>query len=271
MNEKKRIACFFTAEYTELNSMKLFLRKINNNVEYIQLCPIGPRKNKAGIKSRDIGSIDINQSGLTGQALINFILCHIETSAFIREKYDAILIEDDKDDRFLTIQPDGTAKIDEGAWEQHRISVISALHTKYPEIPVLFFYAAPEVETWFLADWDNSFGNAYKNILSEPQNSYFSTVFRKYVKDNILTEPYCECLESYGHFDGKYKKISTEIQKALVSKDFLESYGHEPDHKIVHYSKRQHGAVMLENIDPQKILTSCPYFFKAGMHELQAL
>lgn len=52
VSEKKRVACFFTAGYTELNAMKSFMRKINDGVEYIQLCPIGPRKSKGAIKDR---------------------------------------------------------------------------------------------------------------------------------------------------------------------------------------------------------------------------
>ena len=52
MIEKRRIACFFTAGYTELNAMKSFMRKINDTVEYIQLCPTGPRKSRRAIQNR---------------------------------------------------------------------------------------------------------------------------------------------------------------------------------------------------------------------------
>ena len=49
MSMKKKIACFFTGGYTELNAMKFFMQKINSQVEYIQLCPIGTRRSKDAI------------------------------------------------------------------------------------------------------------------------------------------------------------------------------------------------------------------------------
>lgn len=56
MNEKKKIACFFTGGYTELTSMKIFIRKINTNVELIQLCPA--KKRQAPHKSK-IGTLNL--------------------------------------------------------------------------------------------------------------------------------------------------------------------------------------------------------------------
>lgn len=271
MTDKKRIACFFTAGFTELNAMKTFMKKINDNVEYIQRCPIGPRKSKEAIKNRQMKYIDEKQNGYTGAKLIEFLLEYIGKPQFVEEQYDAILIEDDKDERFLSVQPDGTACIDTDAWKEYKDSVKCQIHKKFPEIPVIFFYAAPEVESWFLADWENSFGYVYKSKLTKPQNKYFKTVFQNYVHNNILTSQYCNCLESFGYFDGKYKKLSAEIKSALETIDFLEGYMHGEEHMIVHYSKRNDGAMMLENIDPQMVLRGCNCFFKNGLFELQAL
>lgn len=139
MNERRRIACFFTAGYTELNAMKSFMRKINDTVEYIQLCPTGPRKSRRAIENRHIDQIDKNQNGMTGDKLIEFVNEFIEKKRFEEEGYDAILIEDDKDDRFLALEKDGTATIDKEKWEYFKDDIVVRLGKKRPDIPVIFF------------------------------------------------------------------------------------------------------------------------------------
>ena len=271
MIEKRRIACFFTAGYTELNAMKTFMKKINDTVEYIQLCPIRPRKSKRAIENRHIDQIDKNQSGMTGEKLIDFVINFIKEKRFEEEGYDAILIEDDKDDRFLSLEDDGTATIDKGKWKCFKDDIVVRLGKKRPGIPVIFFYAAPEVETWFLADWSNSFGSVYKEVFTVQQNKYFSVKFRKYVNDNILTNRYKDCMEEYGYFDGKYRKLSEEIKNILETTDFLGDYMPELEHPLISYSKRKQGGDMLEQIDPDIILHNCPFFFKDGYLALQVI
>lgn len=271
MNGRKRIACFFTAGYTELNSMKLFVKKVNRQLDYIQLCPTGPRKSKDQIKRRHIDNVDSKYNGLTGKNLIDHVLSFIETKRFREESYDAILIEDDKDDRFLSVQPDGSASFDVGEWDNFRQNVKNKVHRIYPDLPVIFLFAAPEVESWFLSDWDNSFGAVYKDLLTANQNSYFSFQFRKYVNAHILTQRYFHSIEEYGYFNGVYKKLSKEIQDALEKNDFLKGYLPAAEHKPIRYSKKIQGERMLEAIDPRIVQDKCPTFFKKGLFDLQFL
>ncbi len=275
MTDGKRVACFFTAGYTELNSMKMFLSKINNQVEYIQLCPNAPRKSRTNIENRrKKTSIDANQNGLTGRALIDFVVKTVSKSYFKEEVYDAILIEDDKDARFLNIKEDGTADIDKQNWEAHKTEVIARLQQECPDIPVIFIYAAPEIESWFVADWDNSFGEQYKNIFqTEQDHQFFRTQFRKYVRQTVLTKRYENALESYGYFENVYKKLSVELENALMSEGFVDpnlSKRQKPN-KIVNYSKRIHGALMLETIDPYAVMRNCSYFLAEGIRTLEQL
>lgn len=271
MNEKKKIACFFTVGYTELHAMKLFMKKINDGAEYIQLCPIREKRSKKSIKDRHTDGVRSEQNGLTGRKLIDHITSFIERKEFLDEKYDAVLIEDDKDDRFLCKQPDGSAIIDEAKWEIFKGDITKKIKDKYPDMPVIFFYAAPEVESWFVADWDNSFGKAYIGEFTKQQNEYFSIKFRKYVNDTILTDQYRENIEGYGYFDGIYKKFSDEIKFALDKTDFLEEYKLGTEHPTVRYSKRNQGMYMLEQIDPQTVLQKCNFFFKEGYWQLKTL
>lgn len=270
MIEKRRIACFFTAGYTELNAMKSFMRKINDTVEYIQLCPIGPRKSKRAIENRHIDQIDKNQNGMTGEMLIDFAIKFIGEKRFEEEGYDAILIEDDKDNRFLSLEKDGTATIDKEKWECFKEKTVERLRKKRPDIPVIFFYAAPEVETWFLADWEDSFGGVYKDVLNVRQNKYFSVKFRRWINDKILTNRYCNCVEEYGYFDGEYKKLSEEIKNVLEAPDFWNDDKFGAGHPPITYSKKKQGGDMLEQIDPKIVLHNCTFFFKDGYMTLQA-
>lgn len=269
MNEKKKIACFFTGGYTELTSMKIFIRKINTNVELIQLCPAKKRASSSQIKNRHTESINKSHSGLTGNDLIDFIKNLIQKPVFQNEDYDAILIEDDKDNRFMEILSDGTANLNLSEWDSFKNLVIKQLHEICPNIPIIFLFSAPEVEAWFLADWDNSFAKIYKNDLKAGKNSHFEVVFRKYINDNILTKRYRDSIESYGYFESKYKKLSEEIQNALKSAELWESISQAETN--IHYSKKKHGSTMLENINPEIVLHHCNHIFKEGFLLLKDL
>lgn len=271
MTEKKRIACFFTGGYTELNAMKLFMKKINDRVEYIQLCPTGSRKSKDAIRRRHTENIEIGQNGLTGASLISYVLNFVEKNRFKEEAYDAILIEDDKDDRFLFPNSDGTATIDKDGWERFYKDVRKRLEEKCPNIPILLFLAAPEVEAWFLSDWENSFGKVYSDRLTAPQNHYFSIRFRKYINEQIITPKYSSAIEEYGYFDSRYRKLSEEIQTALAERDFFADYTPSFEHDPIRYSKRVEGETMLEELDPQIVSQHCTSFFKNEFLALKKL
>ncbi len=273
MSEKKRIACFFTAGYTELNAMKIFMRKINDGVDYIQLRPIGRRRSKDSIRNRHIESMENQQSGLTGDALIDFIVDFAGKGRFQEENYDAILIEDDKDARFLKINTDGTANTDNEAWINFKKSVQEKLKAKCPDIPIIFFFAAPEIEAWFVADFTNSFGYTYRSFITTDENKFFLDRFRKYVNENILTTVYRDCIEQYGFFDGVYRKLSEQLQNSLNEIDFLEPLysKKQRDHFVISYSKKIHGEDMLKHIEPDSVLNDCNFYFREGYYALKGI
>ena len=262
---RKRVACFFTAGFTEMNSMKAFVKKINPDAEYIQLCPTGPRKSAQLIKTRDLASINQNINGLTGNDLIEYVLEAIAKPRFRDEKYDAILIEDDKDSRFLRATQDGSSEINSEAWITFREDLCNKIHAEYPDITVILLMAAPEAEAWFISDWANSFGSVYHDMLGTARNNLFSVRFRILVRDEILTDTYTGRIESYGYFDGSYAKLSQKIQDAILKEDSF------ADTAEIRYSKRLQGASMLFNIQPDTVLKSCNYFFREGYTALKNL
>lgn len=269
MSDKKRVACFFTGGYTELNAMKVFMKKINSSVQFVQLCPSGSRKSKRAITGRHTDEIKGSQSGLTGEQLIEYVFRMTDEPRFLEEEYDAILIEDDKDDRFLSIQDDGTAVIDADRWKLYRDCIVERLHEKHPNVSIFFFLAAPEIEGWHLMDWKNSFGSVYKDSLKTEPNNYFSHQFYLHVQDTILQEPYNKNIEAYGYFDGIYRKLSGELQTALASFDFLADYSPAQDYESIRYSKRIQGEIMLERIDPDTIAKHHTVFFSPEYRRLK--
>lgn len=272
MIKRKRVACFFTGGFTELNAMKAFMKKINDKVDYIQLCPTGTRKSKDSIKNRRIENISNFQNGLTNESLISYVLSEVEKNHFREESYDAVIIEDDKDNRFLRVQSNGLASIDLEGWKNYKIHVLNRLAEKGVSVPVIFFLAAPEVESWFIADYQNSFGKVFATKLSSRQNCFFSNQFNKYLKSQILTKAYINSIESYGYFNNFYYKLSEKIQDAIYTNAFFSEETPSLNSNIsLRYSKRVEGEEMLYNIDPQTVSKLCNKFFKESYLELQQL
>lgn len=271
-----KIACFFTAGYTELRSMKLFMSKINSNAEYVQLCPNSRRKSKDAIKNRKVDKRKSNnteflvQSGYTGDKLIEYVLKFVATNTFRSGQYDAIIIEDDKDDRFLQIQDNGMSKADTIAWEKYQKEVADKINLLYPDMPVIFFLAAPEIEMWFYADWDNGFGNMFSEELSLSENKSYSLLFKKYIETYLLKE-YVKSIEEYGYISGQYYKFSEQVQDELKMGKFWDEFKGQTENHGLKYSKKYHGSNALGNIEPNIVKEKCNLFFRDAFYDLKEL
>lgn len=267
----KRVACFLTCGYTEAGAMQFFLKKINSNYEYKQYLPNRTKKKKGDPKN-----ISSSINGLTGDALLEKIYAIIEKHSKEISEYDAILIEDDLDDRFYD-------------WSEEKINMYN---TNIKEticqklgrsIPVFIVYAAPEIESWFIADWENGFKYLYCDTnqvddIEVNARSFFVHHLKQYIEKEILKE-YKDDLEKYGVFDGKYIKLSDELIKAIQfdSKEYIERLaGTNKEYvkqivnsKSLYYSKKLHGDLMLRNILPENVAKECTYYFRNIFHKLQ--
>lgn len=287
---KKHIAGFFTGGYTELYALRVFFSKINSELNIRQLCPHAQRKSKEDILSRKQSlretQIDKSHSGLTGESLVDYICQIVKTPSFQAEMYDAILIEDDKDNRFLTVTDDGYSEINPTAWNEFKDDSIEKIHQAIrdiqpsmreanPEIPIIFFFAAPEVEAWMISDWDNGFGSIFPDSLPRNKVGELKHEFKRVLEQNVLTPQYKDQLESYGFFDRKYVKLSEKIQKSLMSEDSFVTRVLPPetgfDYSSIHYSKKITGEKVLYQLVPEKVLIHCTFFFKEGYYSLKAL
>lgn len=278
----KKLACFFTGGFTESGALQYFISKIDQNIVVKQFCP-----NKA-MKRRGVGGkpqLVKDVSGLTGSSLIRYVYNYIDTYWEDLQEFDAILIEDDMDDRFFECKVPGDLTTKYKCRNREYIDYCDDIRktirkkmNRGENYPVFLMYASPEIETWFLADWLNSFGTIYgpkgKKILSTEANNYFSVTFRKYTNREILKQ-YKDNPEAYGYFEGVYKKLSSELQESLegdykVSICKEDYYGISKCRELV-YSKQKHGDMMLRSIEPLVVRKKCIMFFAEVYDDIKKL
>ena len=200
----KRIGCFFTAGQTEFRSMLSFLMKMNPGLHYERCFPSKQKYRKGVVPEKN---------GLTGDALIKELYRLLDIRKQHGELFDAFLIEDDLDGRFNGLS---SKEI-----EQYKERVIKEIRKRYPEAEVVFLYASPEIEAWFLADWDNTFKQVYK-IRASPQlrinaTEYFCHRLKRYIDAQILKEDKDD-IESFDFYDedGSFVKLSDKIMDAVA-------------------------------------------------------
>ncbi len=258
-----RIACFLTCGYTEAGAMQTFLKKINSHYEYKQFLP-----NKTIKKKGDPKTISRKISGLTGQKLLEKTYSILEKNSSEIKACSAILIEDDLDGKFHNMNPADILSYEKSIKE----NIYSILGCR---IPVFLFYASPEIESWFIADWKNGFGYIYRSTgcvtdISSHAKHYFSHHLKQYLNTYILKE-YKNDIESYGYFGQAYYKLSDQIISAIQTdvKEYIsllpnvnQEYANQiASSRNLHYSKKLHGDRMLKNINPYLVAAKCRRFF----------
>lgn len=270
---KPKIACYITGGWTECGYMTHFLKKINCSYDYRQRFP---QKNigKKG-KARKQFKID----GKTGKDLIKYVYEDIRKHKDELKKYAAILIEDDMDDQFFLESKVGR---DYGLIENRKLEIQNEIHNiiQNPDLKIFFLYALPEIESWFISDWENTFGTEYKNVLYN-MNAYFSTTFRKFVMNTVLTEKFSlDEIENYGYISSEYQKLSDKLILSFQAYSCSpENYKNNREYNIrindmikknrVTYSKKVEGINMLQRLEPEIVARSCKHYFSKAYAELK--
>ena len=259
----KRIACFLTCGYTEAGAMQAFLKKINDNYEYRQYLP-----NKTIKKKGDSKTISPKISGLTGSALLEKVYTIIKNHAVEIAQCSGILIEDDLDGKFHNMAA-SDIELYTNSIKEKIYSIIEN------HIPIFILYASPEIESWFIADWDNGFGYIYNSSgcvtdIDTPAKIFFSHHLKQYINMYILKE-YSNDIENYGYFNQIYYKLSDQIIEAIQTdvKEYISAmpntnklYSEQiSSSRDLYYSKKLHGDRMLRNLEPSIIANKCRHFF----------
>lgn len=280
----KRVACFITGGYTESGALKIFLKKINPYINFEQVCPNNVRKRKGVVPQKLTREV----SGLTGASLVDYMYDRLRKEKNRFQGYDAVLLEDDLDGRYFCFRREGDneSKIVDKTeiFLKRKEEIDHQVRTfleKDEAFPVIQLYASPEIESWFLTDWDQSFGRIYGpevvGCLSQNENSFFTNRFRKYVSEEILGE-YRYCIEKYGYFNATYRKLSDELIHGLRGNFKVRM--HELDNPIangisenkdLYYSKNLHGDLMLREISPEQVAKTATLFYRDGYELLRNL
>lgn len=250
-----RVACFLTCGYTEAGEMQAFLHKMNPALEFKQYLPNKTKKRKGMPKD-----ISHKNSGLTGAALLRKTYEVIRTYRSETSEWVAVLIEDDLDNRFYG-WTDGQIDLHLAGIRQ------SVCRAAGREIPAFILYAAPEIESWFIADWNNGFGYLYERSeidfdISKGVRKYFAHQLKDFIMTEILKE-HQEDIENYGMVGGTYVKLSDELEEGIRQgvKLYIANQPHKNHSyveqilasRVLAYSKRDHGGWMLREIMPEEI------------------
>jgi len=240
---------FATDGYTE-TAIKDFLRKINTRATWVIK---SPRLMKLAKRDYDNNRMLPVLTGRTGTSLEEYMLDEVSKHPTILTECAAVLLEDDVDMRDASIDQD------EFLVAQHK-----RLGAKLAEInsgctaQMICLYAAPEIETWFIEDWKNSFGK------TGDFNQQIATQLRTPL--NKIKETCDGAFERYSHhFREKLSVwLSDETHKLSIEHNIT-------DKRMASYSKSYHGSKFLRSINPAVVETKCRVYFAKAYHTIQGI
>ncbi len=210
--------------YTELKGLVPFLKKhFSGGCKFERKTPV---KHKPGPKPNKVKS----GYGKTGKSLEAEIKKRIRIALATGEKCDKILVIDDLDCRDYVKQ------------ENKFISAVNAVKDA-ESIDKFVGFAAPEMEAWIIADWDNSIAKH-----SDFRNRQKS--MRHWISQRITFK----APETFGVYNKKKDTCNEKLSDAIIEASVLE--------QGERYSKRIHTPLLLMRINPKKVAEKCPLFRK---------
>ena len=210
----------------EVRGFLPFLEKTFPGCRFERKTPVrqkpGPKANKAG------------SYGRTGQSLIEQIKQELPLALKAEaNKCDLILVFDDLDCRDSQTQK----------------SKILAELSKIPECAALnkfVGFAAPEIEAWIIADWNNSIAkNSDFRGRQERMRWWLSAE-----KNVPFDSP-----ESFSEYDREKDCCREKLSEALIESSVYQAERHN-----TRFSKGLHTPLLLREIDPNEVQKKCPLF-----------
>ena len=245
----QRVYVYATDSYTE-TTIKDFLRKINPQIHWVIRSPYLRKMPKKDYMSNS--SLPV-LTGKTGKDLEDFMIAEINVHLSILSECAAVVLEDDLDRRDSSVDQNDYLRA-----QQERLDAILSGLAENRTAKMICLYAAPEIETWLIEDWANSFGDA--RLFDQK----IATELRK-----ALNKIRDECggkFECYSHhFSEKFSDwIVDKVQQMSVGFGIADSL-------TASYSKANHGAKFLRAIEPQRIEPKCRIYFSKAYHAIKAL
>jgi hypothetical protein len=194
------------------------------------------KANKTVSDGTEDDSKPIRGYGKTGKSLIEQIQKELPIALQSKDdKCDVILVFDDLDCR------------DHKQQKQKFLEAIKKIDNT-DDIPIIVAFAAPELESWIIADWDNSIA----------KHSDFRTRHEK--MRYWLSK---ECKIPFGNPESfsEYDHIRDCCQEKL-SELLIESTTREDDSNVeqIPFSKKEHTPLLIMSINPDIVNKKCPLF-----------
>lgn len=249
-----RVGLFATGGYTEVGGLQRVLERWLPGVQITRCLPTAQKGRKLDPLTPSPAP---NHNGLTGEALIREAISMVSMyHAGDRCGFDVLVLADDADCRFGCETKDGWEGFVEQVTERFRAAA------QRPDLPVVVLLASPEVEAWLVADFDNGFGDAHF-LASCFDNGAASRGAVQQALSGVLKRPWRE-VEAFGcppHNGSCSSKLSTAIGGALSALN----------HSSHPYSKWKHGALMLQRVDPERLVNGCPLYAGPALRRLRVL
>ena len=183
----------------------------------------GPRPNKK------------SSYGRTGKSLIEQIKQELPLALKAEpNKCDLILVFDDLDCRDSQTQ---------------KSKILSEI-SKIPEcadIEKFVGFAAPEIEAWIIADWNNSIAKHSDFRGRHKRMCWWLSTEKKVSFENP---------ESFSEYDSKRDCCREKLSEALIESSVQD----EVDRDKARFSKGLHTPLLLREIDPNEVQKKCPLF-----------
>ena len=203
-----------------------FLEKTFPGCRFERKTPVrqkpGPKPNKAG------------SYGRTGKSLIDQIKQELPIALKAEpNKCDLILVFDDLDCR------------DSQSQKSKILSEISKI-PECADIEKFIGFAAPEIEAWIIADWNNSIAkNSDFRGRQERMRWWLSAE-----KNVPFDSP-----ESFSEYDREKDCCREKLSEALIESSVYQAERHN-----TRFSKGLHTPLLLREIDPNEVQKKCPLF-----------
>jgi hypothetical protein len=212
---------------TEVAGLIKFLQKLFPNYLFTRYTPFDSTKKGAKPNRK-------STFGVTGKSLIQSIQQYLPV-AFLNEKHkpNLILVIDDLDCGDLNHQ------------RQQFLDCITNID-KTENIERYIAFAAPEIESWIIADWDHTLAKAEKFKAKHQRMRHWLSTQKKVPFD----QP-----ESFGEYDPNKKSCKEKLSNLLIeaSSQEIEDQGKE-------YKKSEDSPELLLRIEKEILVQKCPIF-----------
>lgn len=250
-----KIGYFCTSGHTEIGGIKIFLEKINPSVQWIRCFPIAIKYKLKEGRTKNTPIMDTN--GSSHADLIGHMK-QLFRDYCIFEDYDGFLLIDDLDCRFQSTITEGIQ-----LFEQEISKFIQRICSENKIIRKFNFYtlfASPEIEAWFISDWNESFLREYPEVICYK-------VHAKLKKE--LTDKYWD--DNIEKFGGKWINDSCKRKLSEIIQKIFEQVGIDENGVIYRFNKGENGRSMLVRINPEKVALKCRICFLPAYNRLRVL